>query len=66
MLELGGARDERLLVASASAVDALGEHTRRRLLAHASLVSVALPTIERYGGGSARCMLVELLGPDLP
>lgn len=66
MLELRGERDERLLVASACAVESLAEPTRARLSAHASLVAVPLPTIERYGGGSARCMLVELLGPDLP
>jgi hypothetical protein len=66
MLELRGERGERLLVASTAAVESLGERTRSRLGAHASLVSVPLPTIERLGGGSARCMLVELLGPDVP
>lgn len=65
LLELAGTRGERLLVASAAAFDALDEATRTRLARHATFVTAPLPTIEHYGGGSARCMLVELEGPAL-
>jgi hypothetical protein len=35
--------------------------TQRRILeSHAEVVPVAIPTIERIGGGGVRCMLAEL------
>lgn len=64
LLELTNDRGERLIVGSAAALASLDPATRERLAAQASLVAAPLPTIERYGGGSARCMLVELEAPD--
>jgi hypothetical protein len=33
---------------------------RRTLEAHGAIVAVAIPTIERFGGGGVRCMLAEI------
>jgi hypothetical protein len=56
--------DCRILVMSRSARDALESDTFARLCACTDDVLVApLPTIERLGGGSARCMLAEVFLP---
>ena len=68
MLELasgGGSQGERrLLVLSEAARRALHEETFQRLAACTDEVLVApVPTIERLGGGSVRCMLAEVFLP---
>ncbi|GAB5496237.1 MAG: arginine deiminase-related protein [Phycisphaerales bacterium] len=60
VLELRTAAGDRVLALSDSAFDALGEkaailQARRVRLAHSPI-----PTIERLGGGSARCMIAEI------
>ena len=51
----------RALVLSATAAEALGEDCLQRLAAATDrLVIAPVPTIERYGGGSVRCMLAEV------
>jgi hypothetical protein len=45
---------------STTAWRSLGLTQRRILEAHAEVVPVEIPTIERIGGGSVRCMLAEL------
>jgi hypothetical protein len=45
---------------SARALDSLDRRQRRTLESHAALVPVAIPTIERLGGGGVRCMLAEV------
>jgi hypothetical protein len=45
---------------SATAWGSLGSAQRRILESHAEVVPVAIPTIERIGGGGVRCMLAEL------
>ena len=68
MLELAS-RDEsqggcRVLVLSGTARRALQEETFERLAASTDEVLVApVPTIERLGGGSVRCMLAEVFLP---
>jgi hypothetical protein len=53
--------DLSVIVMSASARDALGANAFARLSACAdSVLAVPLPTIERLGGGSVRCMLAEV------
>lgn len=59
MLELRGARGA-VIAMSATALAALTPAQRKRLEAHGTLVSTPIPTIERYGGGSVRCMLAEI------
>ncbi len=49
-----------LLVLSRTAFGSLNPSQLLRLEAHATLLPVALPYIERVGGGGVRCMLAEI------
>jgi hypothetical protein len=60
MLELRSRKGEPLLVLSARALESLTREQRARLERHARPLAVSIPTIERYGGGSVRCMLAEI------
>jgi hypothetical protein len=60
-LEVLGDNDERMLVMSESAFLALDPAQRDTLGRHFTrLLHSPLPTIEKYGGGSARCLMLEL------
>jgi hypothetical protein len=60
MLELENSRGDRLVVGSSRADRAFTDAQRLTIQKHADFVSVSLDTIEKHGGGSARCMLAEL------
>lgn len=61
MLQVSNAKNERLLVMSASARKSLSQDQEEMLLKHNDhLVALEIPTIEFVGGGSARCMLAEV------
>lgn len=64
MLQLRSADGDSLLVASGRAHAALSAGQRARLESYVEFVVAPLPTIERYGGGSARCMLAEIFLPQ--
>jgi hypothetical protein len=64
VLELTSVTGERILALSGSAASALDETQRRCLEGRVRLVSTPVPTIERYGGGSVRCMLAEIHLPS--
>ena len=55
----GGAR----IALSEAAWQALAPDKRRRLERHGGIVAASIPTIERLGGGSVRCMLAEIFLP---
>jgi hypothetical protein len=59
LLELAPASG-RVVALSTTAWHSLGPAQRRILESHAAVVPVAIPTIERIGGGGVRCMLAEL------
>jgi hypothetical protein len=61
-LELVG-RDGPCLLVSAGAWQSLRRSQRRRIERYATPVPVAIPTIERAGGGSVRCMVAEVFLP---
>jgi hypothetical protein len=64
VLELRAADGRRVLALSQSAHDALGGDCVGRLARHVDRFVVApIPTIERLGGGSVRCMLAEVFLP---
>jgi hypothetical protein len=63
-IELHNKDDEKLLVLSSRASQALTEEQRERLTGYARLVPLELPTIE-LGGGSARCMIATIHLPRL-
>ncbi|MGH1379012.1 MAG: arginine deiminase-related protein [Alphaproteobacteria bacterium] len=60
-LEVVGKDGERMLTMSAAAFDALETDQRSIIDRHYNtLICPDLTTLEKYGGGSARCMLMEL------
>lgn len=61
-LELLGHDDKRILVMSDEAYDHLGRDQINVFLKYVErIVHPQIPTFEKYGGGSARCMLQELM-----
>ena len=62
LLELDGSHGP-VIALSACALATLEDSQIRRLERHGTLVSVAIPTIETFGGGSLRCMLAEVFLP---
>lgn len=63
MLQVVNAEGKSFLVMSQSAYDSLDAHQLERLAAHDEIIRVSIPTIEKYGGGSARCMMAEVFLP---
>jgi hypothetical protein len=60
MLEVHNAAGEPLLVMSRTAWQSLDAAQRRLIETHTTPLPVNIDTIERIGGGSARCMLAEV------
>lgn len=60
MLQLRSRKGERLLVMSTQAYQALLPDQLRRLEKYTQITYTNLNTIERNGGGSARCMIAEV------
>ena len=65
MLELRSVRGDPVLAMSRRAWGSLTAAQRRRISAYADPVLAPIDTIERLGGGSARCMLAEIFLPRL-
>lgn len=63
MLQVRNQEGKALLVMSEQARQALDQDQLDVLCHHAVLLPVPLWTIERYGGGSARCMMAEVFRP---
>jgi hypothetical protein len=60
-LELRGTNNQKFLVMSSGAHNALRDDQKTKLLNYVDeIVHSDITTIETYGGGSARCMLLEL------
>lgn len=64
MLQVENKEGDLLLVMSQSAYDSLTEAQRQKLSSYNEIIPVAIPTIEKYGGGSARCMMAEVFLPS--
>ncbi len=52
-----------LIAMSTAARDCLTPQQRRTLERHGEIVAAPIPTIEKYGGGSVRCMIAEVFLP---
>lgn len=63
MLQVLGANEERLIVMSSAAFNSLSEEQKLQLSNHGKLVHSDIHTIEKLGGGSARCMMAEIFNP---
>ncbi len=59
MIQLKNNVGEFVLVASQTAWDSLNSAQKRTIQDKTKVIPVAIPTIETYGGGSARCMIAE-------
>ena len=60
LLEIKNKKGESLIVLSQTAMNALRPDQIQQLQSFATLVPVAVPTIEQVEGGSVRCMLAEI------
>ena len=60
VLELKNKDNEAILIMSETAKKAFTEKQLNDISSLAKIVSIPLNTIEKYGGGSARCMMAEV------
>lgn len=63
MLQVVGKDDQRLVVMSSAAFHSLNETQIQKLEAHGKILHSDIHTIEKLGGGSARCMMAEVFLP---
>lgn len=59
-LHLLGKNGQRWLVIGKQAYESLTEDQVQRIKTHCGIIPLDVSTIEKYGGGSARCMICEL------
>jgi hypothetical protein len=64
MLAVRSGAGESILVCSQQASDSLTLEQRSKLADYIRLVPAPIPTIERLGGGSVRCMMAEVFLPS--
>lgn len=64
MLQVRNNQDQTLLVMSTQAYQALRPDQIQALERHTQLLHSPINTIERFGGGSARCMMAEVFLPE--
>ncbi len=64
MLQVKNRNGDPLLVMSEQAFRALDKDQVRKLNQHTNILYSPLDTIEKYGGGSARCMMAEVFPPE--
>lgn len=63
MLEVSNDGDEKFTVMSQAALDSLNVGQIQQIEKYTTIISPSIPTIEKLGGGSARCMLAEIFLP---
>ena len=65
MIEVLSTKGDPVLIMSNSAHDSLSRHQLDRLGNHAEIVSAPIPVIEKFGGGSVRCMIAGNFLPKM-
>lgn len=63
MLEVGNDGGEKFTVMSQTALDSLNIGQIQLIDKYTTIISPSIPTIEKLGGGSARCMMAEIFLP---
>jgi hypothetical protein len=63
MLQLKGKNDNSFLIMSTSAFKSLHQNQIKLIEKHTNIIHSDLSTIEKNGGGSARCMMAEVFLP---
>lgn len=66
LLALRSAGGDQVIALSDAAWAVLSPGVRRALERHGRIVTAPIPTIERHGGGSVRCMIAEVFLPRGP
>lgn len=64
MLEVRNAKDEKFTVMSQSALESLNEGQIQLIEKYTTIIGAPIFTIEKLGGGSARCMMAEIFLPQ--
>jgi hypothetical protein len=64
MLEVQNQQGERFTVMSTTAYESLKKGQIQLLEKYTKIIHVPIPTIEKLGGGSARCMMAEIFLPE--
>lgn len=65
VLEVQSGENTPIIAMSSAAYAAFTEEQKGILCGHAPIVHAPIPTIERLGGGSVRCMLAEVFLPEI-
>ena len=60
MLAVKNKKGERLLIMSQTAYDSLSVQQINQIESFSKIIKGNIPVIEKYGGGSVRCMLAEI------
>ena len=60
VLEVSNINNESLIIMSTSAFRSFTEKQKNKINKLAKIIEIPLGTIEKYGGGSARCMIAEI------
>jgi hypothetical protein len=63
MLEVSNDGGEKFTVMSQTALDSLNVGQIQQIEKYTTIISPAIPTIEKLGGGSVRCMMAEVFLP---
>ncbi|GGF21660.1 citrulline utilization hydrolase CtlX [Echinicola rosea] len=63
MLELSGPHGKKFTVMSQAAYDSLKRGQRQVIEKYTEIITANIPTIEKIGGGSIRCMMAEIFLP---
>lgn len=63
MIQMINKKGESLIILSEQAFKSLVPHQVDVLKLHGNLLPVSIPTIEKVGGGSVRCMMAEIFPP---
>lgn len=61
LLQLQNTKGEKIIVLSQTALNSLYSYQIDELKCFGEIVPIPVPTIEKYGGGSVRCMIAEIL-----
>jgi len=65
MLQVENSEGKKFLVMSQAAYNSLNIKQIEALQSFNEIIAVEIPTIEKYGGGSARCMMAEVFLPKV-
>jgi hypothetical protein len=63
MLQVQNKEGKHFLVMSQTAFDSFTKEQLKKLTSYNEIVTADIPTIEKYGGGSVRCMMAEVFSP---